>query len=109
MKISVCTYGVCVFGRENVGNASYHVNEVKIDNITHKLYSWSLLTEFIVFWSNKMKSRVNKSPLSAHLVHSRRHELLKTQEDGMKFLDTYILNSIEVANEEIKTRPHIER
>ena len=56
-----------------------------------------------------MKSKVNKLPLSAHLAHDQRHELLKMQEDGMKFSDPYILSAIEAAKEERKTRRHIER
>ena len=37
-----------------------------------------------------MKPKVNKLPLSTRLAHGQRHELLKMQEDGMKFSDPYI-------------------
>ena len=56
-----------------------------------------------------MKPKVNKLPLNAHLAYDQRHELLKMQEDGMKFSDPYILSAIEVAKEERKTRRHIEK
>ena len=56
-----------------------------------------------------MKPKVNKLPLSAHLAHGQRHDLLKMQEDGMKFYDPYILNTIEAANVERRTRRNIEK
>ena len=56
-----------------------------------------------------MKPKVNKLPLSTRLAHGQRHELLKMQEDGMKFSDPYILSATEAAKEERKTRLHIEK
>lgn len=56
-----------------------------------------------------MKPKVNKLSLSAHLAHGQRHKLLKMQEDAMEFSDPQILNAIEIASEEIKTRRYIER
>ena len=56
-----------------------------------------------------MKPKVNKLPLNAHLAYDQRHELLKMQEDGMKFSDPYILSATEAAKEERKTRLHIEK
>ena len=56
-----------------------------------------------------MKSKSNKLPLSAHLAHGQRHDLLKMQEDGMKFSDPYIVNAIETTKEERKARRYIER
>ena len=56
-----------------------------------------------------MKRKVNELPLSAHLAHGQRHELLKMQEHGMKFCDPYILSAIEAAKEERNTRRHIEK
>ena len=56
-----------------------------------------------------MKPKVKKLPLSVHLAHGQRHELLKMQEDGMKFSDPYILSATEAAKEERKTRLHIEK
>lgn len=56
-----------------------------------------------------MKPKVNKLSLSAHLAHGQRHKLLKMEEDGMEFSDPYILDAIETASEERKTRRYIER
>ena len=75
------------------------------------LYTQIIFMKF-VYWIYSFLIKYNEAhsqQITTQWTFSTWSELLKMQEDGMKFSDPYILSAIEVAKEERKTRQHIEK